>query len=380
MSFIKTLAKTASYAIPSPIEVDFKTGGGSYVQKVAPYPPEVFWDESVPVHKTASGIEYVKTPEERFQHLPDYPFRPHYVEVNGLQMHYVAEGSQDGEVVLMLHGQPTWSYLYRKMITNLVARGYRCIAPDLIGMGKSDKPVAQKYHTYDQHCADILEFIQKLDLKNITVFVQDWGSLIGLRVVGENPDLFARVVLANGDLPLFTEENNTLYIPNPVVVNPKVKGLRASVAKYALRGMPDFFQAWILYCLTAPQIKPSETVALATHRKLSQGEKAAYDAPFPSFIYCAGPRTLPSMTAGMRGQTLPAWESLQKFEKPFLSLIGLKDNLLGRPDLQIKWIQAVPGAKNQLHSSFAKANHFIQEDLGEEMAARTHRFIHDNPR
>ena len=328
---------------------------------------------------TDAGLEYVRTPTDRFENLPDYDFAENYVDINGLRMHYVDAGSKDGEIVLMLHGQPTWSYLYRKMIKGLVEKGYRCIAPDLIGMGKSDKPIHEKYHTYDQHCEDILAFIQKLGLQNITAFVQDWGSLIGLRIVGENPQYFARVILANGDLPTFKDDTNPFYIPNPIVVNPKIKALKPAVAKHALKGMEFWFQSWILYCLNNMHTFVGEVMNISTEVNLTEAETAGYEAPFPSFIFMAGPRTLPSMNAGIRGQTLAAVEGLKKFEKPFLSLIGLKDGLLGRRSIQKKWIARVPGAKGQAHEQFENANHFIQEDIGEIMADRTHQFIQKNP-
>ncbi|MFK8009423.1 MAG: haloalkane dehalogenase [Saprospiraceae bacterium] len=379
MSLTKKIKKLASNFIPSPIKIDFQKGGGSAIQEVAPYPKEAFWDSSVPIQKTNAGLEYVRTPAERFENLSGYSFTENYVDINGLQMHYVEEGSIDGEVVLMLHGQPTWSYLYRKMIKGLVEKGYRCIAPDLIGMGKSDKPIHEKYHTYDQHCEDILKFIQKIGLQNVTVFVQDWGSLIGMRIVGENPNYFARVILANGDLPSFKADSNKFYIPNPVIVNPKVNALKPAVAKYALKGMEYWFQSWILYCLTNMNTFVGEVMNLSTEVNLTEAETAGYEAPFPSFIFMAGPRTLPSMNAGLRGQQMAAIEGLKKFKKPFLSLIGLKDGLLGRRSIQKKWVARIPGAKGQNHEQFENANHFIQEDIGEIMADRTHQFIQKNP-
>lgn len=374
MSFLK---KMTSKIIPSPIVVDFEKGGGTAVQEVAPYPNDI-WDKNVPIHTTDSGWEYVRTPEQQFENLPGYDFSPNYLLIDGLKMHYIDAGPKDGEIILMLHGQPTWSYLYRKMIPKLVEKGYRCIAPDMIGMGKSDKPIKEKYHTYDRHCADALAFIQGLGLKNITAFIQDWGSVIGLRVIGENPDLFARVVLANGDLPSFTETTNPFYVPNPIVINPKIKGLKAAVAKHALGGIKNWFQAWILFCLNNTNNFVGEVMQMSTENELTKGEVAAYEAPFPSFIYRAAPRALPCMNAGIRGQQSEAWKNLKQFNKPFLSLIGLKDRLLGRKSIQEKWITKVPGAKGQKHEQFENANHFIQEDIGEVMADRTHQFIVDN--
>ena len=378
MGLSKNLKKAAASMVSSPIKIDFETGGGRFIQEVAPYPKEVFWDDSVPIHTTQDGIDYVRTPEERFENLPGYNFDANYVEVDGLRMHYLDEGPKDGQIILMLHGQPVWSYLYRKMIKELVPKGYRCIAPDMIGMGRSDKPIKEQFHTYDKHCELILAFIHKMELKNITAFIQDWGSVIGTRLIGENPDLFARVILANGDLPAFTEETNPLYIPNPLVVNPKLDTFK-DIIKYWLKGLPYSFQAWVLFCLQHTKNFIGGVMQNATVITLTDEELAAYEAPFPSFIYMAGPRTLPSMNVGIVGQQLPAWESLKKFEKPFISFIGLKDSLLGRPSIQEKWIAKVPGAKGQDHEQFENANHFIQDDLGEVMADRTHKFILKNP-
>lgn len=378
MSWTKSIRKLLSFLIPSPIKVNFKKGGSRYIETVAPYPKGVFWDDTVPVCRTSDGIEYVRTPEGRFHNLSGYPFEAKYVVINGLRMHYVDEGPQDGQIILLLHGQPTWSYLYRKMISILVSHGYRCIAPDMIGMGKSDKPIKESFHTYDNHCELILSFIRILKLHAITAFVQDWGSVIGTRIVGEHPKLFARLVLANGDLPLMDEDSNPLYIPKILKINMRIKSIMA-LFKYMLRGFPSGFQAWILYCLQNSRPFIGAFMQWATENKLTKDELAAYEAPFPSFIYMAGPRTLPSMSAGIIGQQLRAWESLKKFENPFVSFIGLKDNLLGRPKIQEKWVNNVPGAAGQKHDQFPDANHFIQEDIGEIMADRVHQFIDDNP-
>ena len=377
MNIGSKVKQVISKFIPSPIVIDFDRGGEISIQEVAPYPKGLV-DESVPVFETESGWQYVRTPEECFENIPDYPFEPKYISIDDLRMHYLDEGDKDGEIILMLHGQPTWTFLYRKMIRDLSKKGYRCIAPDLIGMGKSDKPLKEHYHTYDRHCENILTFIKTLELTNITAFIQDWGSLIGNRVIGENPELFARVVMANGDLPLVTDETNPLYIPNPLTVNPKIKSF-LNILKYWIKGLPHSFQAWNLFCLQNTKNFIGGVMQLATINKLTKAEIAAYKAPFPSFIYMAGPRVLPSMIVGIRGQQLPAWEGMKKFKKPFLSLIGLKDNLLGLPSIQQKWVDNVPGAKGQNHEQFEDANHFIQEDIGEIMADRTHKFIQKNP-
>lgn len=379
MSFKKEIFKIISGLLPSPLKLDDAKGGGRVIQEVAAYPKEVNWDDSVPILKTAHGIEYVRTPDSQFENLDGYTYEPNYVEIDGLRMHYIDEGPKDGEIILLLHGQPAWSYLYRKMIDPLVAMGYRCIAPDLIGMGRSDKPVLQKIHTYDQQCEWILAFINEIQLQNINLFCQDWGGLIGLRLAGEHSEKFSRIVMANTDLLVNTEADNPLYIPNPIVINPKIKNIKKALAKYAMQGMPRNFQAWINYCLTTSELTISDIMKLATTSKLSESELAAYNAPFPSFIYCAGPRTLPSMAAGILDQTQPAWDGLKKFEKPFLSIIGLDDKLLGRRSIQRKMASNIPGANGQSHEQYEGAHHFIQEDIPEKLVNSIHQFITSNP-
>jgi pimeloyl-ACP methyl ester carboxylesterase len=353
------------------------------VKTIDPLPKEVFWDNSVKIHKTKKGIEYVKTPQECFSNLSGYNFNENYFVINGLKMHYIDAGPSDGKILLLLHGQPVWSYLYRTMIHELVAKGYRCIAPDLMGMGKSDKPISIKYHVYDTHCDNILTFIKKLKLKKITLFCQDWGSLIGLRIAGENSNLFSGIIAANAELPKFTEESNPLHIPEPVKINTKIKSFKKAMAYHILNNKGfdvNIFQVWINYCITTPFVHIREIMKLSLSKDFKKDQKIldAYAAPFPSFIYMAGPRTLPSMNAGITGQTLKGIDGLKKFKKPFLSLIGLQDKLLGTPRIQNKWIKIIPGAKGQDHEQFKEANHFIQEDIGEKMADRMHKFILKN--
>ncbi|MBT6448431.1 MAG: alpha/beta fold hydrolase [Flavobacteriaceae bacterium] len=366
--------------IGSPIKIDNKARGRK-IKQIAPLPKEIFWDDSVNIHKTKGGIEFVQTPSKCFRNLPNYNFNENYYDLNRLKIHYVDAGPAEGKILLLLHGQPVWSYLYRTMIHDLVSKGYRCIAPDLMGMGKSDKPISEKYHTYDTHCENILSFIKGIKLNNITLFCQDWGSLIGLRIAGENPGLFVGIIAANAELPKFTEETNPLYIPETIKINTKIKSFTGAMAYYSLGGFArGSFQAWILYCLTAPMVDIKSILKLSFSRNFKKSKQVidAYVSPFPSFIYMAGPRTLPSMNAGITGQTLKAIEGLKKFKKPFLSLIGLQDKLLGTPRIQKKWIKIVPGAKGQDHEQFKEANHFIQEDIGEIMADRVHKFIIKN--
>lgn len=286
-------------------------------------------------------MEVVRTPEERFANLPGYPFAPHYLDVEkDLRMHYVDEGPRDGAVVLLLHGEPTWSYLYRKMIPLFADAGCRVVAPDLIGFGKSDKPTAQKDYSYARHVGWMKTFLKALDLKEITLFCQDWGSLIGLRIVGEEPDWFARVAVGNGFLPA------------------------------GQRRAPLAFHIWKMYARFSPKFPIGKIVVSACNTRLSREERAAYDAPFPSEKYKAGARIFPALVpVSSSDPAMPAnkaaWASLCKFQKPFLTLFGIDDRILGAgADTLIK---NIPGAKGQPHESFP-GNHFVQEDQGPHIA------------
>ncbi len=374
---------------------DAPAGKNGWVLKDSKVQPDcVTIDTEVPVFTTGAGVEYVRTPDERFKNLSGYPFKPNYVTIDGLRMHYVDEGPQNGEVVLMLHGQPSWSYLYRKMIPPIAGAGYRAIAVDLVGLGKSDKPVDIGIHTYEQHIKWVRAFIRELQLKNITLFCQDWGSLIGLRIAGDEPELFSRIVVANGTLPVFKKGANPFRVPNPVKIDCGLEnrppwGNRLSGLVYSnyREKLPRFmqmairvisFQKWINYALTAPDFTPSRIVEFATVRALTPEEAAAYDAPYPSLIYKAAVRTLPSMVAAIEENNVKAWNNLGRYQRPFLFLSGEKDKNLGARENQDRFINHVPGAKGQDHERF-NAHHFIQEDIGEILADRVIKFMKKNP-
>ena len=348
-------------------------------------------DTSAKVLETSDGIQFVRTPDTRFEHLPNFPFKPHYTLVDGLRSHYVDEGPPDGEAVLMLHGQPTWAYLYRKMIPIIANAGFRAIAMDHIGMGRSDKPIDIGIHTFEQHVAWQKQFIASLELHNITLFCQDWGSLIGLRVAGDLPQLFARIVVANGTLPVFEKGRNPFTVPNPVVIDhelgdfasilPKRRGPRATtlMRKLAPLMWARFFQKWIRYALTAPAFTPSQVVQAGSHKELSPAELAAYDAPYPSFIYKAAVRTFPSMVAAIEENNVPAWENLGKYTKPFVFLGGELDHNMGRMENQHRLTHHIPGAQGQEHERYPNAAHFIQEDEGEALGHKVVAFMKKNP-
>jgi haloalkane dehalogenase len=286
-------------------------------------------------------MKILRTPDERFAGLPDYPFAPHYADVgDGLRLHYVDEGPRDAAPVLMLHGEPSWSYLYRKMIPVFAKAGRRALAPDLVGFGRSDKPAAPADHSYERHVAWITRWLSDLDLRDITLVCQDWGSLIGLRVAAENQDRFSRIVVANGFLPT------------------------------AAQPVPLAFKAWRAFAAYSPVFPIGRIVASGCVSKLAPEIVAAYEAPFPSRAYKAGARVFPSLVPTEASDpAVPAnraaWEALGRWDKPFLTLFGKNDPILGRADAPLQ--AHVPGAKGQPHERFW-GGHFVQEDRGDYLA------------
>jgi haloalkane dehalogenase len=286
-------------------------------------------------------MEILRTPDGRFVNLPDYLFAPHYIEVAGLRLHYVDEGPRDGEVVLMLHGEPSWSYLYRHMIPIIANAGYRAIAPDLVGFGKSDKPTELTDYTYQRHVDWMRGWIQAVGLNNINLVCQDWGSLIGLRLVGENPDWFARVILANGGMPTGDQQ------------------------------MPEAFLRWQTFSKKAPNFYVGMVVNNGTVTDLSDEVIAAYDAPFPDDRYKAGARIFPSLVPTSPDDPAAhanrkAWKALMKFEKPFLTAFSDGDPITRSGERPYQ--RLVPGASGQPHTTIEGAGHFLQEDKGGELA------------
>jgi haloalkane dehalogenase len=286
-------------------------------------------------------MHVLRTPDERFSGLPDYPFAPRYREVgDGLRMHYVDEGG--GRPILLLHGEPSWSYLYRKMIPPLAAAGFRAIAPDLIGFGKSDKPSDPGDYTYARHVQWVRALVEALDLRDTVLVCQDWGSLIGLRLVTEIPDRFSRVVVANGFLPTGDRRAN-----------------RA-------------FRLWRAFARFSPLFPIGRIVAQGCVTKLPRAVRAAYDAPFPSRAFKAGARIFPMLVPTSphdpaAADSRRAWEALGRWDKPFLTLYGKNDPILGRADGPLQ--RQVPGAKGQPHERFW-GGHFVQEDRGDYLAEK----------
>ena len=279
-------------------------------------------------------MKVLRTPEHRFANLPDFPFEAHYHQLTPeLRLHYVDEGPRDAPPVLMLHGEPTWSYLYRHMIPPVVAAGLRALAPDLIGFGKSDKPAARGDYSYNGQVAWMQAWLEALDLRDITLVCQDWGSLIGLRLAAQNPQRFAAIVLSNGGLP-------------------------------AGAGFSRAFAIWRAFSRYSPVFPIGRIVQRGTRRELSDAEVAAYNAPFPGPGYKAAARVYPSlvpMEPGMPGvaENQRAWEVFERWEKPFICAFSDGDPITRGGDAQ--WRQRVPGARGQPHTTL-RGGHFIQED------------------
>ncbi len=287
-------------------------------------------------------MEALRTLEERFARLPGHPFTPHYVTLaDGLRVHHVDEGPRSAAPVLMLHGEPSWSYLYRKMIPVVAAAGHRVVAPDLVGFGRSDKPVRREDYTYQRHVDWMRGVLEALDLRRVTLVCQDWGGLIGLRLVAEHPERFARVVAANTFLPTGDTPAGPAFL---------------AWQKYA-QETPDFHVGGIIRGGCATDL-PAEVVA-------------AYDAPFPDDRYKAGARQFPLLvpTSPTDPAAVPnrrAWKALRRWEKPFLTAFADSDPITRGADRFLQ--EAIPGAKGQPHTTITGAGHFLQEDRGEELA------------
>lgn len=293
-------------------------------------------------------METIRTPDDRFADLPDWPWAPHYAEIDDLdgatlRVHYIDEGRPDADPVLLLHGEPTWGYLYRHMVGPLVAAGLRVVVPDLVGFGRSDKPTATGDYTYARHVAWMRQLIvDRLDLRRITFFGQDWGGLVGLRVLAGDPDRYARVVIGNTGLP--TGDNR----PSPA------------------------FLAWQRYSQTVEDFRVGGIVKGGCQRELSPAEVAAYDAPFPDDRYKAGARIFPALVPTApddpaSADNRAAWAVLERFDRPFVCAFSDKDPVTAGGDKPFR--QRIPGAQGRVHPAVEGGGHFLQEDRPEALVA-----------
>ena len=296
--------------------------------------------------------EVLRTPEAGFAKLPDFAYTPHYTDIGGVRIAHIDEGPRDAPTVLLMHGEPTWSFLYRKMIPVLVAAGYRVVAPDLVGFGRSDKPAHKSDYSYLNHVQWMSAWMQANDLQGVTLFCQDWGSLIGLRMVAGAPERFARIVLANGGLPTGMEK------------------------------VPRAFKIWRAFSMYSPWFPIGRIIKTGCVSGLSPQEVAAYDAPFPSSRYKVAARVFPGFVPTTpqdpeRQNNERAWEMFKRWDKPFLTLFSNRDPVT-RGGYKI-WQQLVPGAQGQPHAITRNAGHFLQEDKGVEVAHAIAAFMRITP-
>ncbi len=308
--------------------------------------------------------EVLRTPDERFEDLPDYDFAPHYAEVvadglDPIRMHYLDEGPREGPVALLMHGQPTWSYLYRWMIPPLVAQGARVIAPDNIGFGRSDKPARPADYTLARHIGWARDLVVGLDLREVTLVAQDWGGPIGFSVLAAEPDRFAAVVAAN----------TILHTAEPALADRLTWPVHRVGESRVL--VEEALLDYLLYCVRAPVLRASDFVGAATTRTLSAAELAAYDAPFPEEALTAGLRQMTALlplTYGDVGARIGrrTMAALERFDRPFVT--AYSDGDPATRGWERVFAERVPGAHGQEHVTLTGAGHFLQEDAGERLA------------
>lgn len=294
----------------------------------------------------------LRTPDACFAKVPDFPWTPRYNMVAELRVAYIDEGPRDAPVVLLMHGEPTWSFLYRKMIPVLLEAGYRVVAPDLVGFGRSDKPARSADYSYANQVLWMFSWMENIDLRRITLFCQDWGSLIGLRLAAQAPQRFERVVLANGGLPTGVGQ------------------------------VPRAFRVWRAYARFSPWFPIGRIVRAGCVHGLRDVELAAYNAPFPSRRYRVAARIFPGFVPTRpddpeRPHNERAWEVFKQWEKPFLTLFSNRDPVT-RGGHHV-WQKLVPGARGQPHATTRDAGHFLQEDKGVEVAHAVAAFMRTTP-
>ena len=301
-------------------------------------------------------MEFLRTDDSFFANLPDYHFTAHYLTVDDteggeLRVHYLDEGPKDAAPILLLHGEPTWSFLYRKMIPILVNAGHRVIAPDLIGFGRSDKPTKRLDYTYQRHVDWIKSLMLQLNLTDITLVCQDWGGLIGLRLAAEESERFARIVCANTMLPTGDHEPG------------------------------EAFQKWRQFSQDVEIFPTGSLINSACVSTLTPEIIAAYDAPFPDERYKEGARQFPLLVPitpddPAAAKNRAAWKVLCQWQKPFLTAFSDSDPITAGGDALMQ--KLIPGTKGQKHTTIVAAGHFLQEDKGEVLADVVVNFIADN--
>lgn len=337
-------------------------------------------------------MKILRTPDEQFRALPGLPFDPHYTEVPSgdggtLRIHHVDAGPADAEIVVCMHGQPTWSYLYRHMIPVLTEAGLRVLAPDLVGFGRSDKPAAREDYTYERQVAWLNAWLRQNDVAGATLVGQDWGGLIGLRMVAENPERFARVVTANTALPtphdVPAAEAEALREFRRSMPTPTMQEMAQAMTNPGTAGPGRSFAYWQKWTWETEDIPIGPLIAgMLDGRTLSAEEIAAYDAPFPSPEYKMGPRAMPSQVPSLPDDpalpgNLRAWEVFEKWEKPFLCAFSDNDPVTKGYDRVFR--ERIPGTRGQPHTTIEGGGHFLQEGRGELLAKHVADFVKSSP-
>ena len=299
-------------------------------------------------------MEILRTPDDRFEGITDFPYTPHFREVSAddgtpLRMHFVDEGPRGAAPVLLLHGNPTWSYLYRHMIPGLVERGHRVVAPDLMGMGRSDKPVDQDEYTMARHVDWLSQWLVGEDLDGITLFCQDWGGTAGLNLLPIHGERFDRVVASNTGLP-------------------------------AGKGMNKFMEGWLAFSQSVDVLPVGQLLQAGSSRELTGAELAAYEAPYPDGTYQAAAKRFPMLIPLQPDNpgvplALATWSYLETWEKPFLTAFGDQDQVAYLAGAHLPLQQRIPGARDQPHVVIEGASHFIQEDAPDRLVEIIDSFI-----
>ena len=329
-------------------------------QRVVPALGLAMFAVTATADEIAPGI--LRTPDARFENIEDYPFEPNYLQIGDYRVHYLDEGPASADPILLLHGEPTWSYLYRKMIPIFTAAGHRVIAPDLVGFGKSDKPARTGDYSYQMQVDVIQALVQQLDLRNATFFGQDWGGLVGLRVITAESDRFDRIVVSNTGLPAaegiqgwigYTLFKLVVWWEGPLTL----KELQAETT----------FPRWVAYSHNVDDLPIDELMGF-----MGADEEVirAYEAPFPDRRYKAGAHIMPYLVPSQLRENADAWKVLEAWRKPFLCAFSDSDPITKGG--QNAFLDRIPNAQNV---TIQGAGHFVQEDAGEELAGIINDFV-----
>ena len=334
-------------------------------------------------YEVKNGV--LRTPDERFQNLKDYPYEPNYMMIDGLRIHYLDEGPKDADQIFLLHGEPAWSYLFRKMIPTLTAQGHRVIVPDCVGFGKSDKFISKYDYSYKHHVEVMKELVQKLNLKNVTFFGQDWGGLVGLRVVAEIPDRFSHVVVSNTGM--VARSGLTAWLFEKFIqlrvwwIGPISFDELMEAAAEALNGNPStsagisMFTKWMAYSYYAEDMDIVGIIRNFGNIDLSEEEAYAYEAPYPSGLYKAGAHVWPYLIPTQLTENEQLWKDVyEKWDKPFLVAFGEKERIT--LPMKDDFLNRIP---NPTVITLGGASHFVQEEVGPELAQIISDFINGKP-